>query len=225
MNNDLHFPGQRYDAETGLDYNHFRSYDAEIGRYVSSDPIGVYGGVNVYSYVYGNPMRYTDPYGLDVTININRDTYTTNSITSKIKVTSDRGPNTFSGYSLENIYAGNWGEKLPIPPGSYRAYVRIHKNGQRVIEVIDVNNYQHIQLHVGNYVADVKGCFAVDKTRGVDTVGKPRNSATSLNEILKIIDLDGTKNITVNVTGTNVGPTSIIQQLLKKYSINDKVKI
>ncbi|MFO2207069.1 RHS repeat-associated core domain-containing protein, partial [Pseudomonas aeruginosa] len=41
----LRFPGQYYDAESGLHYNYFRDYDPETGRYVESDPIGLTGGL------------------------------------------------------------------------------------------------------------------------------------------------------------------------------------
>ena len=37
----VRFPGQYYDAETGLHYNYFRYYDPETGRYITSDPIGL----------------------------------------------------------------------------------------------------------------------------------------------------------------------------------------
>lgn len=56
-------PGQYYDAETGLHYNYFRDYDPVIGRYVESDPIGVWGGLNTYAYVAGDPTRRIDPRG------------------------------------------------------------------------------------------------------------------------------------------------------------------
>ena len=57
----------RRDAETGLNYNYFRDYDPQVGRYIESDPIGLMGGLNTYAYVTSNPLWYFDPYGLDLT--------------------------------------------------------------------------------------------------------------------------------------------------------------
>jgi RHS repeat-associated protein len=58
----LRFPGQYADAESGLFYNHFRSYDKESGRYRESDPIGLAGNsMSTYTYVDGDPISYIDP--------------------------------------------------------------------------------------------------------------------------------------------------------------------
>jgi len=49
--------------ETGLHYNRFRYYDPDIGRFISQDPIGLYGGNNLYQYA-PNPVTWIDPWGL-----------------------------------------------------------------------------------------------------------------------------------------------------------------
>ena len=58
------FPGQYYDAESGLNYNMARDYNPNIGRYVESDPFGLLAGINTYAYAGGNPLLAVDPRGL-----------------------------------------------------------------------------------------------------------------------------------------------------------------
>jgi len=61
----LRFPGQYQDEESGLFYNYFRTYDPSVGRYITSDPVGLRGGLNTYLGVNANPLRFIDPRGLD----------------------------------------------------------------------------------------------------------------------------------------------------------------
>ena len=62
IENNLRFPGQYWDAETGLHYNWNRYYDSATGRYLSTDP--AHEGLNLYGYVFGNPNSLIDPQGL-----------------------------------------------------------------------------------------------------------------------------------------------------------------
>jgi RHS repeat-associated protein len=67
IENNLRFPGQYFDAESGNHYNYFRDYEPTTGRYLQSDPIGLAGGLNTYGYALNNPLRNTDRRGLSVT--------------------------------------------------------------------------------------------------------------------------------------------------------------
>lgn len=61
----LRFPGQYWDAESGLSYNMNRDYEPASGRYIQSDPWGVGAGPSTYLYAGGNAVLNTDPLGFD----------------------------------------------------------------------------------------------------------------------------------------------------------------
>jgi RHS repeat-associated protein len=63
MRNPIRFQGQYFDEETGLHYNRYRYYDPDSARYITADPIGLLGGMNVYQYA-PNPTSWIDPLGL-----------------------------------------------------------------------------------------------------------------------------------------------------------------
>ena len=65
VTNNLRFPGQYYDVETGLHYNFHRDYSPKMGRYLEIDPIGIKGGINLYAYSFVNPIKFRDSMGLE----------------------------------------------------------------------------------------------------------------------------------------------------------------
>ena len=57
------YTGMERDEETGLAYHTARYYISWLGRWLSCDPIGIQGGMNLYGYCEGNPISRVDPYG------------------------------------------------------------------------------------------------------------------------------------------------------------------
>ncbi|HJS43583.1 MAG TPA: RHS repeat-associated core domain-containing protein [Gemmatimonadales bacterium] len=54
-----------YDQPTGLYHMQARYYDPELGRFLSEDPIGIQGGLNLYAYAGNDPINRRDPSGLE----------------------------------------------------------------------------------------------------------------------------------------------------------------
>jgi RHS repeat-associated protein len=68
------FAGGIYDQHTQLVRFGARDYDAETGRWTAKDPVRFKGGLNFYTYVLNNPIKFIDPRGLETTIIINNNT-------------------------------------------------------------------------------------------------------------------------------------------------------
>jgi RHS repeat-associated protein len=65
LDTEISFTGHPYHAGSGLHLTLFRAYDAELGRWLSADPLGEAGGLNLYRYVFNDPINGWDPYGLE----------------------------------------------------------------------------------------------------------------------------------------------------------------
>ena len=104
--NNLRFPGQYFDAETGLYYNWNRYYDPIVGRYLRVDPIG--DGLNLYDYVLNKPINSIDPWGLCKDKVPKNDYYIYNAGTENQLVWywNENG-------NLQNVYVDYIGENRP----------------------------------------------------------------------------------------------------------------
>lgn len=61
---DFRYAGMFYHQPSGLYLTQYRAYDPRTGRWLSRDPIGEEGGINLYGYVGGSPLSRSDPSGL-----------------------------------------------------------------------------------------------------------------------------------------------------------------
>lgn len=84
LSTDFRYAGMFYQPQSGLYLTNYRAYDPQTARWLSRDPIGVGGGLNLYAYAGESPIAQFDPYGL-----------TCASALSNVKCTS-AVPTTFS---------------------------------------------------------------------------------------------------------------------------------
>jgi RHS repeat-associated protein len=64
VGNALRYAAREFDSETGLYYIRARYYDPQLGRFISEDPIGLLGGINLYAYAWNDPINARDPSGM-----------------------------------------------------------------------------------------------------------------------------------------------------------------
>jgi hypothetical protein len=100
-----------------------REYDPSIGRYVESDPIGLRGGVNTYTYALGDPVDLVDPLGL-LTCSYAIDTHQLSCTSNSGQSMTLTGAHVKSGLGLcqDNSYCTALRDVGPLPPGDYRIH-------------------------------------------------------------------------------------------------------
>ncbi len=120
--NNLRFPGQYFDSESGFYYNLWRYYDPQTGKYITVDPIGFWGGINLYGYVGNNPTIFVDPEGLvlDTILDIGFILY-------DLHVIAKCGLNWTNGIALGLDMAG---AVLPFATGLGKAWTATRRLGE-----------------------------------------------------------------------------------------------
>ena len=66
INSDFQYAGYYYHAPSGLNLTTYRAYNPNLARFLTRDPIGEAGGINLYAYVMNDPVAGRDPLGLDI---------------------------------------------------------------------------------------------------------------------------------------------------------------
>ena len=147
ITNNLRFPGQYFDAETGLHNNWHRDYNNELGRYNESDPIGLEGGINIYSYVANQPTVYADPAGLWVpyrhgqfTFKAAREAGCSINGANKLAIETAKVDDREGTNKPENAHWHGMVDGRPEgdPAKSIREYVKIQRKGWHTCDLKDL---------------------------------------------------------------------------------------
>ena len=159
ISNPLRFQGQYFDAETGLHYNRYRYYDPEIAGFISQDPIGLAGGLNVYQYA-PNPLGWVDPWGLtgkplnspDISKWLNKGGTVWQEVESKVWVYQDSAGNVvrypegfpdFTPYERQSVNVPDLrGDHSKSPGGDFGKADALAPKGQANY---DLNMWHHHQ--------------------------------------------------------------------------------
>lgn len=129
----LRFPGQYFDAETGLHYNHHRYYDPATARYNSPDPLGLAPAPHHHNYVV-NPLVWVDPLGLAPSCKTVIRHYTTKSGYNKIMGGGGKNgitlkvPATTQGRNAAAVYVTPMSPaEIAKKPGGFKSYLGLTK--------------------------------------------------------------------------------------------------
>jgi hypothetical protein len=105
-----------------------------------------------------------------------RDTFSDTTTIGKLYIDG-----TFECYTLEDKdrYLEAGGLKIPhltaIPRGTYKVELRFSPHFNCITpHLIDVNGFEYVLIHWGNYAKDTDGCILVGQTRDTDFIGQSK---------------------------------------------------
>jgi RHS repeat-associated protein len=174
-------------AETGLNQNWRRDYDAGLGRYIESDPIGLLAGTNIYRYVSNRPISQVDFQGLsDILIDIERTICSATGILGNITLVIG-GESVLTYNTLELPWLANANSISAVPNGTYESFIRNSPANGTVVELRDVPNRARIQIHKGNFTKDTEGCVLIGGTIGSTSPPTISKSAEAFDTFMRSI--------------------------------------
>jgi RHS repeat-associated protein len=107
----LGFQGKYYDQESGLNYFYHRYYNPTLGRFISEDPIALYGGPNMYEVMGNDGINYRDPLGLDRIHDLGKEFHKWfggyYKLNQKIMDTTGKIEDIIGG-TIKNVVSFNW---------------------------------------------------------------------------------------------------------------------
>jgi RHS repeat-associated protein len=192
------YTGREYDPDAGLYYYRARWYDPQARRFISEDPIGLSGGINLYAYVGNNPVDLVDPTGLREALNIGAgytaevDIFNTGNISShEIHIYNPKGNEIGVFGPTGWINKHGFTEAPDIPKDVYdkinginidqlRRAGRLPPKGQ-----CDVKNGKYIEK-----VAEANKARVIEKAEGAKPSGAKTGGVISKGiMILQVIDI------------------------------------
>jgi RHS repeat-associated protein len=202
IENNLRLPGQYFDAESNLHYNFSRYYDVENGRYISADPIGIGGGLNLYTYASNEPVNKCDYFEKEPNIGVPSEDIIRGQVVrlSPSLIGLSCGPKGATKthmlyYSddkyIKNKRLGNWYGGTSVPAGDLLNFISEVTNAFNTGETADI--FKAFEDSPWGVPASVIDAFITSYAKYRELVGgKPKPLTLGINQYWKdkFADLD-----------------------------------
>ena len=215
--------GKENDPDTGLHYYCARWYDADLGRFISEDPVADPNNPNLYSYSGNNPLRFIDPTGLSLEetwamqdeLDAENDSFFTESELAAMgyggsgtDTGGSEGSDSGSGDSKQNTQKGSEQQVQGVDPNkkpegdTKNIADDIEKEKSQQIAVVIKEEAKIIEIPLGRYLkAEVK--VSLDVTQKPD--GDYYTITAGSNGKMWITDEDGKSVNIVRETIASIG--------------------